>query len=197
MGATLVSTGDRIANDNNKKVGVIGAYNLPIVEWTRLIDTDTPKPGYTLQWKAGAGGEDSVQDLDIKGEDGIAFAEFDPGLVANCDTAYAATDEIPIIPFMMNPGAICRNVHCANPASDINAGASMTISGTAGLLILVVEMAMETGSATGGYQFQVNTLGTNAAAGTYNLSRVYATAMYFLTDPSAAYQDVHSIVWCR
>lgn len=196
MGATIVSTGDRIENDNYREVGVIGAYNLPIVNWTRLIDTDTPKPGYILQWKAGADGEDAVQDLDLKGEDGIAFSEVDFGLVATCNTAYAATDEIPIIPLNMNPGALLRNVHSSAPGAAVNAGARMTVGGTAGTLVQVTEMTFETGSSTGGYQHQVNTLGTNAAAGTYNLSRIYAAQLYYLVNPSAAYQDCMSIIWC-
>lgn len=198
MGATLVSTGDRIPNNNLHKVGVLGAYNLPIVEWTRLIDTDTPKPGYTLQWKAGAGGEDSVQDLDLLGEDGIAFAELDRGLVASCATAYAATDEIPIIPFFLNPGAICRNIHCGDPGVNVAAGTSMTgDDGTAGLLMPVVEATLAPTSTPTLFGYETLTLGTNGASGTFILSRIYAVAMYYLTNPSAAYQDVHSIVWCR
>lgn len=196
MGATLVSTGDRISNNNYMKVGVLGAYNLPIVEWTRLIDTDTPKPGYILQWKAGAGGEDVVQMLDVKEDVGIAFSEFDPGLVATCNTAYAATDEIPIIPIFLNPGAILRNVHCCDPTANVNAGDSYSSGTTSGLLSLCIEATLASTTGTT-YAFSTATLGTAGTGGTFILSRVYAVQMYYLVNPSAAYQDVVSIVWCR
>ena len=194
MGSTLVSTGDRVVNDNGLKVGVIGAYNLPIIEWTREIDTDTPKPGYLLRAKAGAGGEDKVQSADLKGVNAYAFSEVDFGLIADCNTAYAAGDEIPIIPNNMNDGAILRNVHCADPAGNVNSMTRMTISGTAGLLLQVVEATLQTGSSAGGI-FQTITVGTLGAAGTYILPRIHAVQLYYLGDTHAAYQDVMAIVW--
>ena len=164
------------------------------MEWTREIDTDTPKPGYLLRTKAGAGGEDKVQNEDTKGVNVIGFSELDKGQVADCDTAYAAGDEIPIIPSCLNVGAILRNVHCADPAGNVNSMTRMTISGTAGLLLQVVEATLQTGSSTGGI-FQTITVGTLGAAGTYILPRVYAVQLYYLADTHAAYQDVMAIVF--
>ena len=88
VGPTLVSEGDRIDNDNYKKVGVLGAYNMPIVEWTRTLVTDTPAPGMTLQIPSGAGGEDKRSKADDKSITADSFLEVDFAQVASCAIAH-------------------------------------------------------------------------------------------------------------
>lgn len=193
VGSTIVESGDRILNDNGLKCGVIGAYNLPIIEWTRLIDTDTPKPGYFLRTKAGSGGEDSVQDLDLKGTNFIGMSETDFGQVATSDTAYAAGDEIPIIPSCMNPGALLRNIHFCDPTAAYNSEQPVTVGSTAGTGIPVIEATLQTGSSAGGL-FQTITVATLGAAGTYILPRIFGRMLYYGADPSAAFQDAMSLV---
>ena len=199
VGSTLVSTGDRIQNDNYLKVGVLGAYNLPLVEWTREVVTDTPAPGMCGMPATGAGGEDKRQLCDDKDPRGDCFFEIDFAQISTCasTSTYTAADEAPIIPFLMNKGAICRNIHMIDPAANVNANTLLcTSSGTQGYLKTVTEMTFETGSATGGYQYQTNTWGTNAAAGTYGLDffRTKALQLYYLADPNANYQDVVAIL---
>ena len=194
VGPTLKSEGDRVDNDNYKKVGVLGAYNMPIVEWTRTLITDTPAPGMTLEPPTGAAGEDTRRKVDDKSARGDSFLEIDFAQVANCavGSVYAAGDEVPIIPFHMNRGAICRNIHMADPDGNVDPMSPLTSSGTSGILALVVERTLITGSTDGGFAFQVITNGTNAAAGTFSLDwlRTYAMQMYYLADPSGVYQDV-------
>lgn len=196
VGSALVGTGDRVDNDNNKKVGVLGAYNLPIVERTLETVTDTVYPGMLCMHPTGAGGEDKLQLCDDKDTRGIAFAEVDFAQLSNCTGGYTAADEIPCIFLPFNNGAILRNVHLVNPAANINATASLTSSsGTQGKLKEITEATFETGSSTGGYQWQVNTLGTNAAAGTFILPRIYAKLAYYAADGSADFTDVVYAVW--
>lgn len=193
-GTTIVSSGDRIDNNNKKKVAVLGAYNLPMIEWTREVVTDTPAPGMTGMPPTGAGGEDKRSLCDDKDPRGDCFFEVDFGLVAGCAAAnvYAALDEVPIIPFNMNIGALCRNIHMIDPAGNVEARKPVcTSSGTQGYLKIVTELTFAVDSDTH-YAFQVNTAGTNAAAGTYLMDflRTKAIHAYYLTDPNANYQDV-------
>ena len=197
MGATLVSTGDRIDNDNLKKVGVYGAYNLPIIEWTYEIKAgNTPKPGMHVAPDTGAAGEDDIITGVDKSLISFAFSELDRGQIANCNTAYTAGDEIPVIPFCVNVGALLRNVHIADPAANVDAMIPLcTSSGTSGLIKNVTEATL-VASTTERYEFQTATLGTNAAAGTYiaDFLRTIAIQRYYIANPSANRQDVVSIL---
>jgi len=198
VGPTLKSEGDRVDNDNYKKVGVLGMYNLPIIEWTRELVTDTPAPGMTLEPPTGAGGEDKRRKVDDKSARGDSFLEVDFAQVANCavGSVYAAGDEVPIIPFNMNRGAICRNIHCKDPGGNVDPQSPLCSSGTSGILALVVERTLVTNSTDGLFAFQVITNGTNATAGTFSLDwlRTLAMQLYYLADPSGVYQDVVSIL---
>jgi len=194
MGSTLVYTGEKVDNDTNKIVFVIGSYRLGPVYINREIVTTAMHPGEGYTFATGAGGEDTFLIHPDKSPDVAGIIELDKGMIATCASDYATGDDVPGIQFHLNFGAILRNVQCADPATNLDAWTAMTSSsGTAGAFMDVVELAMETGSKTGGYQFQVNTLGTNAAAGTFNLSRVYLRQMYYLADPGAAYTDVMAI----
>lgn len=198
VGPNLISEGDRVDNDNSKKVGVLGAYNMPIVEWTRELVTDTPAPGMTLEPPTGAAGEDKRRKVDDKSPRGDSFLELDLAQVASCavGSVYEAGDEVPIIPFHMNRGAICRNIHCADPAGNVDPMSPFTSSGTSGILALVVERTLETNSTDGGFCFGSITNGTNSSTGTFGLDwlRTYAMQLYYLADPSGVYQDVFFIL---
>ena len=193
VGPTIVESGDRIDNHNKKKVGVLGIYNLPIIEWTRELVTDSAHAGETLMPPTGAGGEDKRQLAADKDHRANAFMEWDPGQTVGVSTDQAAGDEILILPFNMNKGAFCRNIQFVDPGGAVNAETPVcTSSGTNGSLQVVTEMTFENGSAESGFQFQIGTWGTNAAAGTYGLDfkRVVAVFAYYLADPSAACTDV-------
>lgn len=193
VGPTIVQSGDRIDNHNKKKVGVLGMYNLPLIEWTRELVTDSSHPGETLMPPTGAGGEDKRQLATDKTITANAFHEWDPGLGVGVSTDVAAGKEVPILPFNMNRGAYCRNIQFVDPGGNVEPETPVcTSSGSSGALQVVTELTFETGTSSGGFEFQVNTMGTNAAAGTYMLDflRTVAIMPYYLADPSAAVTEV-------
>ena len=193
VGPTIVESGDRIDNHNMKKVGVLGMYNLPIIEWTRELVTDSAHAGETLMPPTGAGGEDKRQLSADKSFRANAFMEWDPGQTAGVSTDQAAGDDILILPFNLNRGAFCRNIQFVDPGGLVDAEMpACTSSGTAGALQIVTEATFINGSATGGFQYQNATWGTNAAAGNLDLNfrRIVAQLAYYLADPSAAFSDI-------
>jgi hypothetical protein len=198
MGSTLKPTGDKVTNDNGKMCGVKGAYNLPIVyEDAELYTAMTPYPGYTLAPYQSSDGEDYVITCPDKASYACAFAEFDPGQVASCLTAYAAGDNIPIIRFPLNNGAICRNIAIANPAANLNPYTSLcTGSGTAGLIKHVTEPTLAEEADNLGFNAAA-TVGANGASGTTIISRIVAVLNYYLANPAANTRDVVTICWSR
>lgn len=196
VGPTLISTGDKVDNDNSKKVGVLGAYNLPIVEWSRELETDAAHPGETLMPATGAGGEDHRQLVDDKDHAADSFCEFDPGQIADCSKDYTAGEDIPIIPFFLNSGGICRNIQCVDPAGAVEPMTPLsTSSGTSGSLKVVTEPTLKSTGTP--YGFQSSTAGLNDATGQMLLiqQRIPAIQLYYLADPNAAYTDVVAIRW--
>lgn len=192
MGSTIVSSGDRVKNDNNLPVFVMGAYRNGPVYIRRVLLTTAVHPGEGLTHPTGAGGEDSWLIHPDKSPSVIAIAELDKGKIADCTTDYTiTTDQVPGIMFNLNPGAILRNVQCVDPGGNVNALASMTSSsGTAGSFMPVTEATLINGSATSGFQFDDGTPGTNGTGGNFLLPRVYMRQAYYLADPNAAYTDV-------
>lgn len=193
VGPTIVESGDRIDNDNKKKVGVLGMYNFPLIEWTRELKTDSAHAGENLMPPTGAGGEDYRQLAADKSPRANAFMEWDPGQAAGVSTDQAAGDTIIIIPHNMNKGAFCRNIPIVTPGGNVDAETTLcTGSGTAGSLDVVTEATFINASASGGFVYQNATWGTNAAAGNMDLNsrRLVAALAYYLANPSAAFLDV-------
>lgn len=195
VGPTLTSTGDRVDNDNLKKVGVLGAYNLPLIEWSRELVTDSAHAGEILMPPTGAGGEDKRQLCDVKDPRGDSIMEWDPGQAAGVSTDQAAADEIIILPFHMNIGAVCRNVQCEDPGQNVDPQTLLRVgANTQGSLLIAIEATL---SATTPYGFHksASTWGLNPQNGTISTTvidhfRDKMVQMYYLADPNAAYTDV-------
>ena len=190
MSGTLVSTGERIANDDSDHVFVHGAYNLGPVLEKRTLSTTAAHPGEHVSHVTTAGGEDFYIIGPDATADSYAILEVDFGLIADCSVDYThTTDEVPGIPYHMNPGAYLRNIVCADPnSSDVSPDQLLcTVSGAAGSFIAHhTEMTMATEADNEGWP-----AGTTSAALAAQLwDRCPLRQAYFLTDPSAVYDTV-------
>lgn len=187
-GSTIKPSHEKYVVDANKIIFVKGAYNLgPVYEWKQLKAGNTPTPGMAVSHDSGSAGEDDYITGVDKGPAWYGLAEFDPKQIADCETAYVAGDEIPCLPFHLDPGAICQGVAIEDPTTNIEADDGLcSSSGTSGLFDQVVEMTMANSSAAGKGCFPNKTWGTEGANGTYHYSRIYMRAAYYLTDPGAA-----------
>jgi len=193
MGSTLVYTGDRVDNDTNKHVFVMGAYRLGPVLIKRVLSTTAAHPGEHVSHVQTAGGEDYY----IIGPDGspnsVGILELDEGIIATCATDYThTTDEPPCILYHMNFGAVLRNVQFVDPVSSDCSPfeACSTISGTAGSFICHhTEDTFVDPTGTGvGEAWGSGTVITALLAQIKN--RLPVRHAYFLADPSLAYTDV-------
>jgi len=193
MGSTLVYTGDKVDNDTNKIVFVIGAYRQGPVYINREIVTTAMHPGEGYTFATGAGGEDTFLIFPDASPNVAGIIELDKGQIATCATDYATGDDVPGIQFHLNPGAILRNIQCVDPGENVDAWSPMcSSSGTAGSFMPVTEPTLATETDNLGFNAAA-TVGDNAAAGTSILVRVFLRQMYYLADPSAAYTDVMCI----
>lgn len=189
---TLRSSGTKIVTSLYDKIYVEGPHGEAAIYLAREIKTgSTPTPGMGLTHDTAADGEDEWVTAADKTALCCAVAEYDPGQLTTGNTAaYTANDSIEGIFFPANYGAILQSVRCVDPATNINAmGHLTTSSGTAGKFKDVTEATLLQ-SFTNTYTWQTSTLGTNAAAGTFILSRVPLRQLYGLTDPGAAYNTV-------
>ena len=182
MGSTLVNTGERIVCDDSMTVFVHGAYNLGAVLENREVGTDTPHPGEGLEHDAGADGEDLYTLHIVRSARAYGLCEVDFG-IADCTVAYALGDDIPCIPYHMNPGAYVRNVVCVDPTADIESDQQLIIDpGTAGSFIPLIEVALVDTNGTGnGEAFAAGVVIGDAGAIFANRSPMRAA--YWLTDP--------------
>ena len=189
MGSTIVSSGEKIANNNLQSVFVHGAYNLgPVLEYFE-IETDTIHPGEGVEHDKGAGGEDTVTLHTVRSATMYGIAEIDFLQISSCATDYAIGDNIPVIPYHMNPGAYLRNIQCVDPTADLEPDQQLIIDpGTAGSFIQLIEVALvasdtgNTESYTGGIVI--------GDAGAIFAGRSPMRNAYFITDTGA----VHTVV---
>jgi len=186
----LKDEGDKIVLGITLEVFVKGAYNLgPVIEPREAGDA-TISPGLGMIHSTGAGGED---DYEVHGNDSplsYAVAELDTNQIDDCDDLYAQYDNVPGLPYHLNPGAYLRNINVANPAADVDPDTPLTAEAT-GVFGVAIEATL--GSATTGTteDFQATAVtGQNGAAGATIHSRIYLRQAYFLTNPAAVYQTV-------
>ena len=192
MGATIVSTGERIANNINDICFVHGAYNLGPIYEKRTLVTTAVHPGEILTHVQTAGGEDSYLIMPDKSDRAYAVAELDFKLIELSTDDYTITvHDIPGIPFHMNPGAYLRNIQCTDPDTvDVTPDNPLhTNSGAAGSLKALTEVALVDPAGTGtGEAFASGTVIGDLGATIMN--RTPMRQAYFLTDPSAVYTTV-------
>ena len=194
MGSTIVTTGERIACDDTQTVFVHGAYNLGPVYENREVETAAIHPGEGIEHDKGAGGEDSYTLHTDASWTWYGVAEVDFGQIADCSTDYATGDDIPGIPYHMNPGAYLRNIVCVDPGAAVEPDTPLTtISGTAGAFL-----AHHTGDTfvdsdtSDGEAFSAAT--TEATIGAQIRNRMPLRQAYYLADPNAAYDTV-AYIW--
>ena len=129
----LRGSGEKIVNGNLLPVFVHGAYNLGAIIVIKEIETTAIHPGEGLDWATGAGGEDNVTIMADASTTVCGVGEWDPGQIVGCSTAYTVGDEIPVIMFHWNPGALLRNIQYVDPTAALGMGDLVsTNSGTAG-----------------------------------------------------------------
>jgi len=195
MGSTIVSTGEKISCDDTMTVFVHGAYNLGPVLENRLLSTTAAHPGVHVSHVTTAGGEDYFIIGPDATADSYGILEVDFALIADCSVDYThTTDNVPAIPYHLNPGAYLRNIVCVDPvSSDVSPDQLLcTVSGTAGAFIAHhTEMTMATEADNEGWP-----AGTTSAALAAQLwDRCPLRQAYFLTDPSLAYDTVAYICY--
>jgi len=188
---TLKDEGDKIVTGASLHVFVKGAYNLgPVIEVREAGDA-TLSPGLGAIHSTGAGGED---DYEVHGNDSplsYCVIELDENQIADCDATYAQYDNIPGLPYHMNPGAYLRNIDVADPPADVDPDTPLTAeaTGTFGVAVEAALVACSTGN-TESYT-AASLAGVNGATlGNTVHSRIYLRQAYFLTDPGAAYTTV-------
>ena len=194
VGATLVSTGERIVNNNLDICFVHGAYNQGAIYESREIITTAMHAGEIAAHVQTAGGEDNWLIMPDKSRNPYCILEWDEGLTVGVSTDYDIGNDVKAIPFHFNPGAICRNIQCVDPSGqDVTPDHPLhTNSGEAGSLKAITEAALVS-SATG----TTEAFGAGATTGDEIATIANRTPMkqsYFLTDPSAAYTTVAYIL---
>jgi hypothetical protein len=195
MSSTLRYTGQRIVCDNLKKVFVHGAYNLGPILINREIATTALHPGEGLSYPTGAGGEDYYLIHPDECISPIGVAEIDFDIISSCATDYDVGDDIPGILFHWNPGALLRNVQCADQIGDVaDAGKLLTTSsGAAGSYKILTEVALVDPSGTGtGEAFYSGV--TWGDQGSLHHNRTPLRQAYYQADASAAYTAVAYIL---
>ena len=183
---TIKDEGDKIALGASLHVYVKGAYNLGSVMESRQAGDATLGPGLGAIHSTGAGGED---DYEVHGNDSAlsyCVIELDENQIADCDALYAIYDNIPGIPYHLNPGAYLRNINLATPGAAVEPDTPLTseATGTFGVAIEATLIACASGT-TESFTAAATT-GLNGTDGATFHSRVYLRNAYYRADPSGA-----------
>ena len=192
-GSTIVSSGDRIEVNDLLHVFVHGAYNLgPVYEHAEI--EAAIHPGEGIQYADGAGGEDGF----ILMADGsaivIGVAEIDFMLVDDCSVDYTVGDDIPGLLFHRNPGALVRNIPCADQVGDTAKAGTLlhSASGVAGSFKILVEGPLEDANGGTGEAFDDGAVLGAGAAGEKAIlaNRTYMRQKIYQADASNPYDVV-------
>ena len=116
-----VETQDFIRNDVTKPVFAWSPHSHPPRYFYLTTTSANIKPGHIVKRGTGAGGQATATECGTQEHMGFGIAEWDPTLVATCAVAYASGDLIPVIPFEMNRGVICRNLIVTDASANIPA----------------------------------------------------------------------------
>ena len=188
---TIKDEGDKIVIGASLHVFVKGAYNLGSVIEAREATSANLSPGLGAIHPTGAAGEDDYTEHGNDSPLSYAVIELDENQIADCDATYAQYDNIPGIPYHLNPGAYLRNINVANPAAAVDPDTPLTAeaTGTYGVAIEAALVACATGT-TESYT-AASIAGENGATdGNTVHSRIYLRQAYFLTNPAAVYTTV-------
>jgi len=151
-----------------------------VIEWLEINTGQTLYPGSAVKLVSGSGGENKITATAAGDPELFGWVEFDPRQIANCNTAYAAGDIVPVIRYSRARGCILRNVLLSDPNAAVNAGDNL-IAG-AGKMAVLTEPTLTNSSP---YGFAGDTLGTNGANGNVIADRVFGRNAYYIADPGA------------
>ena len=190
MGSTIVSSGDRVSNNDLQHIFVHGAYNLGAI-LNEIEAEEACHPGENLQFADGAGGEDGVVLAVVNSALSIGVAEIDFLQISSCATDYDVGNDIPVIFYHWNPGALLRNIPCVDQQGDVaKAGVVLAADdGTAGQFTAVTEPTLATEADNLGFTAAA-TIGDNGANGTTIVYRGLLRQAIYQADASAAYDVV-------
>ena len=193
MGNTIVSSGEKIAVNLLQQIFVHGAYNLGPIYEPRQLATTAAHPGERIDHVQTTGGEDFYIISPDASSYSYGILEIDFKMIDKCSDDFDVGNEVPGIPFHMNPGAYLRNIPCVDPnSSDVSPDEPLhTTSGVAGSFIAAhTEMTMATEADNEGWPAGT----TSSALAAHLMNRVHLKQAYFLTDPSAVYNTVAYIL---
>ena len=178
---TISDEGDKIKLGATLHVFVKGAYNQgPVIE-AREATSANLHPGLGAIHATGAAGEDDYTEHGNDSALGYAVMELD-----DCTATYAAYDNVPGIPYHLNPGAYLRNIKIANPSAAIPPDTPFTAEAT-GQFGLAIEATLVACSSTTTESFTASaTSGLNGTDGATFHSRIYLRNAYYRANPAAA-----------
>lgn len=180
--------GDKYADiqgDKTLKVFLNGAYNLgPIIE-AREVTSAVCHPGMGVIHATGAAGEDDYTEHGNDSALSYAIVELDTNQIVDSQTVYAQYDNVPAIPYHMNPGAYVNNIECADQdAGDWEPDQPICAEAT-GVFGAAKEAGLVAGGATAESFAASASAGLNSATGATIHSRILLRNAYYTADPSA------------
>lgn len=183
---TIKDEGDKITLGNELHVFVKGAYNLgPVIE-AREATSAALHPGLGAIHATGAAGEDDYTEHGNDSALSYCVIELDENQIAGCSTTYAQYDNVPGLPYHLNPGANLRNVKLAAPGAAIEPDTPLTSEAT-GQYGVAIEATLVPCATTTTESFTAGaTTGTNGTNGATFHSRVYLRNAYYRVNPSGA-----------
>ena len=183
---TIKDEGDKIVNGASLRVFVKGAYNLgPIIE-VREATSANLGPGLGAIHATGAAGEDDYTEHGNDSALSYAVIELDENQIADCDAAYAQYDNIPGLPYHMNPGAYLRNINLADPNANVDPDTPLTAEATGTFGVAIEATLVSSATGTTEAFTAAATSGLNGTDGATFHSRIYLRNAYYFADPGAA-----------
>jgi len=187
---SIKDEGDKIVLGASLHVFVKGAYNLGAVIEARQASSANLSPGLGAIHATGAGGEDDYTEHGNDSALSYCVIELDENQIADCDATYAQYDNIPGLPYHMNPGAYLRNINVANPAANVNADTPLTAEATGTFGVAIEAALVACASGTTESFTAAATTGLNGTDGATFHSRIYLRQAYYLANPAAVYTTV-------
>ena len=183
---TIKDEGDKITLGASLHVFVKGAYNQGPVYEAREATSANLHPGLGAIHATGAAGEDDYTEHGNDSALSYAIIELDENQIADCTATYAAYDNVPGLPYHLNPGAYVRNIKIANPSAAIPPDTPFTAEAT-GQFGLAIEATLVSSSTNTTESFTATaTSGLNGTNGATIHSRIYIRNAYYRANPAAA-----------
>ena len=184
---SLKDEGDKYADaqgDKTLKVFLNGAYNLGPVKEVREVTSAVCHPGMGVIHPSGAAGEDGYTEHGNDTPLSYAIVELDINQIVDCQTVYAQYDNIPALPYHLNPGAYVNNIECADPNTTWDPDVPLCAEAT-GVFGLAIQCTLQQGLDDSYWHWRSQSLGANGSTGTSYHSRIILKNAYYTADPNA------------